>query len=347
MLTREQVYIMFMLRNRANNIFSVLPDELIYYISDMNDNPDSDINVALRLAASAVEEDIVKLIEMVKKNPRLLLQTGNVMTRGGVLVSRTALYEFFLGEGDPLSAKRIEFGFALIPNGENERTHQYERYRPHIEAMAKQIESKKPAFDLKPLFDIIKKSSPEDIAAALNKDMKHESLLRDALIAFRNAVRPKKMSVGMHYKHYTTLQQAFDLLYDEYKELSANYTNFDKCYLVWRQIIGYLERSLPAVDRFAFARAFDDEERTTKFKYADGLFPDCNDADGDLDLSGLGFDESIYGTPCASRAGAVRLVCCGFGVGRAGFLENTCRAKMSGLQNLCRNDHSRSIKPAV
>jgi hypothetical protein len=295
MPTREQVYTMFILRNREDNLFSVLPDELIYNISDFGQDPNSEINIALRLAASGLEKDIATLVEMVKANPRLLLQAGNVVNRGGFDARRKTLYEFFLGEGDPASAKRIEFGFAEIPNGENERIRQYERYKPHIEKLAKQIELKKPAFDLKPLIDIIKKSSPADITAALNKDMKHESVLRDMLIAFRNAVRPKREIVGMHYKHYTTLQQALDLLYDEWKELSSNYTNFGKCRLVWRQIIGYLQRSLPAVDRCAFARAFDDEERTLNFKYEDGTFPDVTNIDEELDFVGVGFDEAIFG----------------------------------------------------
>lgn len=296
MLTREQVYTLLMLRNREGNILSGLPDELICHISDFGQGPNSKIARALRLAASGVEEDMVKLVAMVKANPRLLLQAGNVMTRGGVFVTRTTLYEFFLGEGDPVGAKRIEFGFALITNGENERIRQYERYRPHIKALAKQIKSKQPAFDLTPLLDTIKKSSPADITAALNKDMSHNSELRDALIAFRNAVRPKRKTVGMHYEHYTTLQQAFDLLYDEWEELSHNCRHYDKCYLVWRQIIGYLERSLPTVDRIAFARAFSDKERTLKYKYANkGSFPDCRDAEGDLKLAGLGFDRAIFG----------------------------------------------------
>jgi hypothetical protein len=165
MLTRDQIYTMLMLRNREGNVFSVLPNELICHISNMNDGSDSDINVALRLAASGIEEDMLKLVEMVATNPRLLLQAGNVVTRGGVPVIRTTLYEFLLCEGDPVGAKRIEFGFA---------------------------------------------------------------------------------------------------------------------------------------------RAFDDEERTLQFKYGKGSYPDCRDAEGDLDLTGLGFDKAIFGR---GRAGRPRLVC--------------------------------------
>lgn len=318
MLTREQLYTMLLLRNREDNIFSVLPDELINHIGNINNHPDSEINVALRLAASAMEEDMVELVKMVTANPRLLLQAGNVVTRGGVPVMRTMLYKFFLCEGDPAGAKRIEFGFAELSklkdvegkfiDGEKERLCQYERCRPHIEAWAKQIESKIPTFDLQPLFDIIKQSTPVEIKAALAKDTAHETALRDALVAFRDAVRPKKKTVGMHYEHYTTLQQAFDLLYKEWKELSSNYTNYYKCDLIWRQIIDYLKESLPAVDRL-------------QFKYGNGSNPDSRDAEGDLDLTVL------LALPWPLHR--EKLGCA------ASRLENTCRAKMSDLQNLC------------
>lgn len=303
MLTRDQVYTMLLLRKREDNIFSVLPDELICHISDFGQDPNNEIHRALRLAVSGEEKDMTKLVEMVNANPHLLFQAGNVITRGGVPVIRTTLYEFFLGEGDPDGAKQIEFGFAKISNGENERLRQYERYRPHIEALAKQVESKQPALDLRPLIDIIKHSSPADITAALNKNMQHESALRDALMAFRDAVRPKRVTVGMHYQHYTTLQQALELLDSEWAVLSNNYTDYHKCRLVWRQIIGYLQRSLPAVDRFAFARAFEDKERTLNYKYENGSFPDALfDAGGDLALVGVGFDDAVCGRPTFSSS---------------------------------------------
>ncbi|HEX4045888.1 MAG TPA: hypothetical protein VHZ76_09515 [Gammaproteobacteria bacterium] len=300
MLTREQIYAMLMLRNYKGNIFFGLPNGLIRHISDFGQNPNNNVNSALGHAASRIEVNIVTLVEMVKEHPELLLQAGNVVNRGGIPATRKTLYEFFLGEGDPTSAKRIEFGFAKILNGENERIRQYERYKLHIEALAKQIESKRPSFDLKPLIDLIKKSSPADITAALNKDMKHESLLHDMLIVFRDAIKPKRKIIGMHYEHYTTLQQAFDLLHDEWKELSSNYTNYNKCDLVWRQIIGYLQRSLPAVDQCAFARAFTDEECTLNFKYSAGAFPDISS--DDAELSGVGFDEAIFGVGAGGLA---------------------------------------------
>lgn len=291
MLTKRQVYTMLVLRRRENNIFSVLPEEIIDYIGQVSQDPNSDIAKALHHAAYASQEDVNALIAMLEKNPRLLLEAGNVVTPGGLDVRRVTIYECLLGAGDPEFAKMVEPYFEKIldnnePIGEEERKHQYERYRPHIEALAKEVESKQSAFDLNPLFDCIKQSSPEDIRAALNKDMQYESVLRDALIAFRNVVRPTRKTVGMHYEHYSTLQQAFDLLDDEWQELSSSYTNYDKCDLVWRQIIGYLQLSLPAVDRFAFAHAFKDKERTANFIYADGSFPCTPVAETDMGLTG-------------------------------------------------------------
>lgn len=293
MLTREQFYDLLTLRNREDNIFSVLPDELLCHISDVGQESDEVIKEALRLAADGTEKALNELTAMLDKNPQLLLQAGNVMTRGGLTVIRTTLYEFFIAAGDPIAAKRIEPYFSKFEGGEAQKEKQLKRYRPHIEALAKQIESKQPAYDLKPLIDIIKQSSAADVTAALNKDMAHVSLLRDALIQFREAVRPKRKAVGMHYEHYTTFMQAFDLLYDEWMNLK-NGDNYDKCDLVWRQIIGYLMRGLPHIDRFAFARGFQDGERTLSYKYDRGnYFPDTTS--GDADFSGLGFDVAIFG----------------------------------------------------
>jgi hypothetical protein len=342
MLSHSQTDQLFALNKDRTSFFSLLPLDVANLIScDYDPDPHSEIAIALRHAASGTKADIDVLVEMVKTNPRLLLQAGDVVTRGGVFVKRIKLYEFFLGEGDPDGAKQIEFGFEKIVTGKEEREHQYERYRPHIEALAKQIEAKQPAYDLRPLIEMIKNSSAADITEALtindpDRVVTRNTELRKELAKFRRAVRPKTKTCGLHYKHYTTLMQAFDLLDNEWQALSNNYTTYDKCRLVWRQIIGYLERSLPAVDRFALARAFDDAERTPNYKYDRGAFLDTS-AD-DSELSGIGFDEGIFGGGRADVRAGVR--------GGRVCLENTYRAKTSVLQNLC--SHSRnSGRPGV
>lgn len=167
--------------------------------------------------------------------------------------------------------------------------------------MARQLDLDQPAYNLKPLFKIIKYSSTADINEALNindpsRTVTRTTPLRAALAEFRKAVKPKKMvKVGMHYQHYTTLIQAFDLLSDQRNtHMNSDYECQRKLDLIWRQVIGYLQRGLPAVDRFVFARAFHDTERTTSFLFNNGSYPDSSS--DDLNLVGLGFDEAILGS---------------------------------------------------
>jgi len=360
MLTSRPIYTMLMLRNREGNLFSRLPLELIHHIVAVDDaTPDTThLRIAFKLARSSTTEDMLLLAAMIEHRPQILLQKGFVTTRGGVHVSDVTLYEFFLGEGDPVGAKQIEFGFAKIPNGEDERIRQYEQYRLSIEALAKQVKEKKPVFDLRPLYSIIKKSSLADITEALNindpnRDVTRNTPLRIEFAKFRRAVQPKRKTAGqMHYEHYTTLQQAFDLLYSELEELTDNYINYEKIYLIFRQIIGYLElKGLPAVDRFGLARAFNDEERTAGFKYAEGSFPDCVDGAADLDLTGLGFGEWIFegwvwrwDWPACLLVGAF----CSLRPFTSFVLPHLWNTqKITDLQSLCNNSHSQNLRPGV
>lgn len=287
-VSREHMYIMLMLRKREGNIFSGLPRDVFFCLMNVEQYPNSDIAIALRLAADGEEQAINELTAMLDCNPRLLLQAGNVMTRGGLYVKRVTLYEFFLGAGDPGAAARITPYFERIDGGESQRMKQYARYKPHIDGMLTQ----KP-YDLVPLFTILKGSSAADVTALLKDDMTHESNLRDALIKFRSDHAPGKLiKPRMHY-NYKTLEQAFNLLYDEWNSLSNNDSNYDKCDFVARLVIGYLQRGLPAIDRIAFARAFADKERTLNFKYVRGRFPDTSAVA--LPGDSLGFSHFIYG----------------------------------------------------
>ena len=303
MLTREQIYTMLMLRKREDNIFSVLPDELICHISDFGQDSKSDITKALRHAAYARKDDIAKVVEMVKANPRIPFEAGNVVTPGGLDLRRVTLYEFFLGAGDPDAAQQIEPYFAKIENGENERVRQYERYRPHIEGMLTQT-----PYNIASIIDIIKRASADDVTAMLNKDMKRESVLRDALIQFRKDFAPGMLiKPRMHY-NYRSLLHAFDMLDGEWSNLfrvsGNNYyhqyrvsgNNHDNTRLVWRQLIGFEMRRLPGIDRCAMAQGLfyvkdqNEVKRTYKFKNGAGDFPITG---FDESLDGLGGDFAI------------------------------------------------------
>lgn len=113
MLNREQVYTLVIARElegkigAQRNLFFQLPIDVIREISTFG-RDDTEFNKAIRHAASAQKEDIAIVVEMVKENPSLLLQAGNVLTRGGVTAKNKTLYEFFIAEGDLEAVNLIE-----------------------------------------------------------------------------------------------------------------------------------------------------------------------------------------------------------------------------------------------
>lgn len=252
------------------------------------------IEKLLRHIVSGLEKDVIEIKKLLEANPLLLLEAADVTNRANVLLKHQLPYECAIGEGDDELAAIIAEYYKRIPDGEKLKAESDALYAPHIKKMADEFESGIPAYDVRPLIELIKQSSAEDIQAALQHDMTRKSKLRDALIVFRDAVKaPKEIVVGMHYKHHSTLKQALDLLGKEWKSLSRDYSYFDKCELVWYQVIGYLQLGLPAIDRIVFARAFQDKVRTLECIWQPGVH--FLDTPKDLSGVGVGFDMAIFG----------------------------------------------------
>jgi hypothetical protein len=250
MITREQIYTMLMMNKRRDTLFSALPKELIKKISDYGQNPKSEIATALKHAAFAQKKDVEALLALLDKNPMLLLQAGNVQTPGGDKVRRVTLYEFLLGAGDNELAGIVQGYFDKIDHGKQERIRQYERYRPHIEGMLTQ----KP-YDLLPLIKLIKKATPEQVKALLNKDITDKNDLCNALIQFRKDWAPRVITKPCMHYNYASLKHAFELLDREWDNLyKANNDNYNKIDLVWKQLIGFEMRRLPGIDRCVMAQ---------------------------------------------------------------------------------------------
>lgn len=295
--TRELVSTMLMLRNRKNDFFFQLPNDVFGYMSnismDLKDlDPDSDISQALQLAASAKMEDRKELFSRIKKNPELLLKASNVRT-SSVDARVVTIYEFLLGSGDLRTAKKTHPYFAKIKNGKNERMRQYEKYRPHIE----NVKNQKP-YDFAPLITLLKQSSNEDDIALLNDDLTRNSELRDAILQFRKDRAPAVLrKPGMHY-NYSNLQYLFDVLKSEWGSLfKASGNNYDKIRILWRLIIGFEMRRLPGVERCALAQGLhyllDNKEplaRSYRFAHDNCDFPETITDDI---LEGLGRDYAI------------------------------------------------------
>jgi hypothetical protein len=250
MITRDQIITMLMMSKRKDTLFFALPTEVINEISEHGQDPNSEIAKALTHAAYARKEDVEALKKMLDANPRLLLLAGNVQTPGGDEVRRVTLYEFLLGDGDDELAGIVQSYFAQINNGEQEMIRQYERYRPHIEGILTQE-----PYDLSPLIELIKKATPEQVTALLNKDMTGDNELCKALSQFRKDWAPKVLTKPCMHYNYASLQHAFELLDREWANLyKASNDNYDKLHLVWRQLIGFEMRRLPGIDRCVMAQ---------------------------------------------------------------------------------------------
>lgn len=237
------------------------------------------------------------LQEKLASNPQLVLGRGDVITPGGQEIQGVTILECAIGAGDPEMAAMIQRYFSNVEHGEEALEIQLARYRPCLEEM----KSQQATYNLKELITIIIESKPEEVTAALNKQFNTNIKLHKALDEFRKAVQPKAITKPQMHYNYQLLIDAFQLYADEWNHLyRASGDDWAKCNLVWRQVIGYLQRGLPAVDRFAFAKSLHELVegnaqlvRDTKYQSGAGSFPDLSAAFSS-NLSDLGFDYGIY-----------------------------------------------------
>jgi hypothetical protein len=228
-------------------------------------------------------------------------------------MTRVTVYEFLLGATDYELVGIVQGYFAKINNSEQERARQYERYRVHIEGMLTQ----KP-YDLEPLIKLIKKTTPEQVRALLNKDMTGTDDLCKAFIQFRKDWAPKVLTKPCMHYNYASLKHAFELLDREWDNLyTASNNNYDMINLVWRQLIGFEMRRLPGIDRCVMAQGLyyviEDNApvaRTYTFKNAGAGGATFPVTEADDSVAGLGDDYAIDTTVAVFRwlVGA-RVVC--------------------------------------
>ena len=343
MLTREQIQTLIAIRNRPGSVLNPqgiayrLPTDVIRKIANVGFDPDpnSDTATLLRLVAFG---DLANVKAMLDANPALIGKAGHVVTPSGLLVRYVKPYECALGAGNFEMAKLIAGYFDQFTDGAEEKAAQDKKYLPHIEALAAQLESKQPTYDMTSLIQQIIDAPDSEVTAALNKSQDLNIPLCKAIHEFRGAVRPAgQQTAGLHYQHYTTILQVLDLLASKWQSLSKNYTNYARCDLVWDQLFGFLSRSLSFPERCALARACKDNEQTLVCKYNNQeTFPES--CDRSSEGSGLGFDFAIFGAvrgplPAAPVGGVWGTL-----LDRAGAcaaLEKLCRTKTISLRRLC------------
>ena len=327
MLNRGQLKLLLLAGKYGsdNNDFSQFPRDLIHEISSFYD-PEADKLV--QLVADGKKNEVKQMLD---KNPRLVLQAAKeVVTPGGIKFKRIMMpYECAIACGDPDMALMVGEYFEKIQSNNNAinkedftneckklREEQFKRYEQAIDNML-QVKS----YDFTNLINIIKQSSAqavtEELAIGDAYDPTYKSDLRTALEAFRKVFapcEPKTPEEQIEYIGfiYASLLQAFKLLNDEWDVLSNQGSDYDKNRLVWRQLIGFIERRLPTVDRQAFAQGVDtikslsEMVRTLTYKYdAQNEFPRT---DMDISRAGLGFDIGISIFGCGGGGGSGRAV---------------------------------------
>ena len=307
-------------------------DVVIKNIADMC-NKESKVHALLSHIAFGTEEDFQAAKAMLEANPRLIFEAADVVTPSGLKVIRTTPYECAIGAGDDGMAAMIAPCFERFEGGLAVKAASDKRYRPHIEKMLDQ----KNYYDLNPLIEAIKQASDADVTAQLQNMMDSDSELCTAFKKFRKDFTPGEITVGMHF-NYQDLIHAFAINDAEYDNLTRG-DNYDRNRLVARQVIGFIQRNLPAVERCLFAEGnlygvankTESLVRTFKFKYDNESFPAITR--GDSAHVGLGVDYWVGGLGLLrERSGR-----CGVGGRSLGII---CQTKASSLASL----HHHSIE---
>jgi hypothetical protein len=282
-------------------------------------------------AALNGDEDLAH--RMIKANPRYLLSRETVTDFSGRTYTDLTPFQAALVTGDDAMAKMMKPYFDRLQDGQVKMQKQVSEIFPngieeHEKSQKEKSETKfKPMLDA--VTDTIKKASPADLQAALSLT-DNNSTLRKALDIFRaaftglsHAEASKEKIFNPHY-----LLAAFEAYANKF---DWNTPDWNKSNLFWRQVIGFVQRFLPATYAQAFAYGLYDIvekkhscPRLFNFKY-------------DLDFSfyplgrssvGLGFN---FGRPASCGSGHCTCPClAAWGTGESG---RCCLGRFSKLMS--------------
>lgn len=183
-------------------------------------------------------------------------------------------------------------------------------------------------FDFSHIVATISNSSDDDVKKALSLELPNNTKLWGELQQFRSDFTKRSYQETVFNPQH--LIKAFELYDSQFEKW-----NWDQRDLFWRQVIGYVQRFLPANIAMDFAQGLYDRvenkeksKRSFKFTYGAGsIFPLAFDC-----LSGLGYE---YGSGRVGVVGGgVRAVCAG---GRAGaVITKLMSSKNSELGRIMR-----------
>lgn len=309
-----------------------------------------------------VHGDFKKAKAMLDKNPSLVFYRGQVTDYSGRTLEGTA-YQIALGAEDVSRQGHMDEGMADMIRGyfikalENDENHANEEIEKQFKEQFPEIEfpeyyetdekkrttiiRRKEAFDpdiiaLEKVANAILHADTKEIQAIRtgtqdrhaydNLELKVTGECAKALQAFRDYLKPQ--TVIKKGKHFNTqlLIKALDKYISNQYNLFGGHWNTPKNLLFWRQVIGYIQRYMPANLAQAFCQGLwnmttggSSLERNLKLEDESFFYP--------LNLSsspGLGFDHSI----CSYyENGAYTGLVAGYAVGPREVLTHLHRAK--------------------
>lgn len=313
------------------SFFSLLSKDVISYLGNIHydANPESEIGQLLKSVAYADQKNIAIIKSMLDANPELLLWASDTVDPAGNNIRRATPYQFALLAGDDYLANIITPYFAkLDKNGVAALAAQNAECKRYIDSMLTQ-----PAYDFSSLLQMIKDAPKDAVKAALNCRFDEKKYpLHAALAQFRQDFAPREITEGMHF-NYNNLLEAFRVYAAEFNNLnSASDGDYTKGDLFWRQVIGYIERLLPACDRQASAQGIysiietnEALNRSFNWRLGGGTFPHTV---GESSCSGLGYE---YARCAGACPGGDRWLA----ASRADVYEIYVKQKASNLQQLC------------
>lgn len=192
-----------------------------------------------------VQGNQVEAEKLIKLSPELLSMRGQVTDYSGRIIEGTP-FQLALGAEDDEMCEMIAPYFDKIANGKEEKAKQYKEQFPDDH-------KKEQSYDFTALVNAIARSNSD-------------ADCKDALAKFREELKPK--GIIKHGKHFN-----IKILIDAFKAYEANYVRFGgkttlgslfsdndqsrKNSLFLREVIGYIQRFLPACYAQAFCQGLD------------------------------------------------------------------------------------------
>lgn len=323
--------LMCLIRKHTNHPFKTIDKRLYPSIITTTVVLENPLNVLLKYTAYGQSDEVKAILE---KNPRFLLERGNVIDPAGNVIKGVSAYECALGAGDDEMGSMIRGYFDKFAGGDGALKEQEEHYKNAIINMLNQK-----IYDFEPLIKAMKTASLEELQEAFDLNLNYQSPLQDELKKFRKSFEPRVIKNGEMHFNYANFLKTYALLCEEYENCGNGFHPifhgifFD---MFFNQIIGYLQRGLPACERQAFKQGlFDivDSHEKLKRTFQGRFFNDESDfpiTAYDRTHTGLGFKYHFNGY-CASIYGLIRA------------LQKLYETKASSLQNLCHHTKKRKF----